>query len=168
MLIGVLSDTHLTGKPVPESIMGALRGVDMIMHAGDILEMSVIEQLSTIAPTVAVRGNMDHGDVVRKCPESRVIDALGFRIGLTHGYGPPFGMTRKVRRVFEGEELDAIVFGHTHEPLIKEKDGTLFFNPGSSTDKVFASVNTLGMLDITDRISPRIINLCGLAREGDS
>ena len=55
--------------------MGALRGVDMIMHAGDILEMSVIEQLSTIAPTVAVRGNMDHGDVVRKCPESRVIDA---------------------------------------------------------------------------------------------
>ena len=160
MLIGVLSDTHLTGKPVPESIMGALRGVDMIMHAGDILEMSVIEQLSTIAPTVAVRGNMDHGDVVRKCPESRVIDALGF--------GPPFGMTRKVRRVFEGEELDAIVFGHTHEPLIKEKDGTLFFNPGSSTDKVFASVNTLGMLDITDRISPRIINLCGLAREGDS
>jgi len=163
LMIGVISDTHLLGKPVPDSILKSLRGVDMILHAGDILEMPVIDQLSRIAETVAVRGNMDHGDVVHALPDNRLIEVEGFKIGLTHGFGPPMGMPRKVRGMFE--DVDAIVYGHTHEPHIQESDGVLFFNPGSPTDKMFSSVNTIGMLEVTDRLSPRIVYLEGLARE---
>jgi hypothetical protein len=157
LLIGVVSDTHLVGKPLPESVIEELVGADMILHAGDILDMSVLEQLAGMAETHAVKGNMDHGDIVRILPESRVIEVGGFKIGLTHGNGPPTGMTRKVRGMFD--EIDCVVFGHTHVPLIKERDGVLFFNPGSPTDKMFAKVNTIGLLEITDRLVPRLVQL---------
>lgn len=157
MLVGVVSDTHLFGTPVPEHVMDALGGSDLILHAGDILEMAVIEQLSTIAETFAVRGNMDHGEVLGVLPARRVLDVMGFRIGLTHGHGPPSGITWKVAAEFG--HVDCIVFGHTHEPLIKERDGVLFFNPGSPTDRMFAKRNTLGFLEIGDVISPRIVDL---------
>jgi len=164
LLVGIVSDTHLAGRPVPEQVLDALRGADLILHAGDILEMQVLEQFSELAETLAVKGNMDHGDVIRALPESRVVEVEGFKIGMTHGYGPPMGMPRKVRRFFD--DVDAIVFGHTHEPLIKNRDGILFFNPGSPTDKRFATVNTVGLLEVTDRLTPRIVYLEGLAREG--
>lgn len=159
MLIGCISDTHLMGRPLPEKVLDALAGVDMILHAGDILEMAVVEQLSTIAETLAVRGNMDHGQVASALPDRRVIEAEGFRIGLTHGSGPPSGITWKVARVFEGEGCDCIVFGHTHNSLIKERNGILFFNPGSPTDRMFARHNSVGVLEVTDKIEPRVIYL---------
>lgn len=158
MLIGVLSDTHLMGRPLPRKVMDVLEGSDLIMHAGDILEMRVLDQLSEIAETVAVKGNMDHGEVARLLPETRVIEAGDFSIGLTHGYGPPSNITRKVQKKFD-RDLDCIVFGHTHRPLIKERAGTLFFNPGSPTDRMFATRNTVGFLEVTDKIIPRIVDL---------
>lgn len=157
MLIGVISDTHLAGRPVPDRVMDALRGADLILHAGDILEMAVIEQLSGIAETTAVRGNMDHGEAARLLPAKRVIEVGGFKIGLTHGHGPPSRITWKVAGEFG--KVDCVVFGHTHSPLIKERDGVLFFNPGSPTDKMFATRSTVGMLEVTDIIMPRIIDL---------
>lgn len=164
MVIGVISDTHLFGKPVPRCVLEALEGSDMILHAGDILEMSVIEELSTVAKTIAIRGNMDHGDVSRELPSRAVVEAGGFRIGLTHGSGPPTGITGRVRREFG--EVDCIVFGHTHSPLVKEKGGVLFFNPGSPTDKMFARRHTIGFLDVADKIRPRILDLGERGKEG--
>ena len=160
MLIGVLSDTHLVDRPVPDRVIELLEGVDLILHAGDILEMAVIEQLSGVAETLAVKGNMDHGDASRLLPEKRIIGAEGFKIGLTHGYGPPSNMTRKVRAKFD--DVDCVVFGHTHRPLIKERGGVIFFNPGSPTDRMFTSRNTIGFLEVTDQISPRIVDVSGL------
>lgn len=157
MIIGVVSDTHLLDRPVPDRVLEALEGSDLILHAGDILEMAVIEQLSCIAETLAVRGNMDHGEVKRTLPVKRLVEVEGFRIGLTHGYGAPSRITRKVQEMFD--EVDCIVFGHTHQPLIKERAGILFFNPGSPTDKMFAPRNTIGFLEISDVITPRIVDI---------
>jgi len=157
LLLGILSDTHLLDRPVPGHVIEALGGADMILHAGDILDMSVIEQLSGIAETYAVRGNMDHGDAARLLPESRVLEVGGFRIGLTHGHGPPHGMPGKVRGMFD--EVDCVVFGHTHQPLIEKSGGVLFFNPGSPTDRMFAKASTVGLLEVTDRLRPRIVHL---------
>jgi putative phosphoesterase len=159
LLIGCISDTHLLGRPLPDYVLGAFEGVDLILHAGDILEMAVLEQLAAIAETVAVKGNMDHGEVARTLPAKRLVEAGPFKIGLTHGHGPPSGITWKVASLFEGEGCDCIVFGHTHNALIKERGGVLFFNPGSPTDRMFARKNTVGLLQVTDKIEPRIIEV---------
>jgi putative phosphoesterase len=157
LLLGVISDTHLLEASIPERVLEAFQGADLIVHAGDVVVMPVIDQLSTLAETVSVRGNMDRGDLARSLPDKRVIDVKGFKIGLTHGYGPPWGMTRKVRAMFD--DVDCIIFGHTHQPLIKEDNGVLFFNPGSPTDKRFTKVNTFGLLEITDKLSARLVYL---------
>lgn len=157
LLVGVISDTHLLEADIPEQIIEAFRGAEIILHAGDVVAVPVIDQLSQLAETVAVRGNMDHGDVVRILPDKRVIEVQGFKIGLAHGYGPPWGMTRKVRAMFD--DVNCIIFGHTHQPLAEESNGILFFNPGSPTDKKFAKVNTFGLLEITDKLTPRLVYL---------
>ena len=157
MLIGVVSDTHLLGSTIPEHIIEALRGSDLILHAGDILDMAVVEQLSAVAEVRAVKGNMDRGEVAMGLPERRVIEVEGFKIGLTHGHGAPAGMTYRVREEFG--DVDCIVFGHTHQPLSGVRDGILFFNPGSPTDRMFATRNTVGFLEVADIISPRIVDV---------
>jgi uncharacterized protein len=165
VLVAVISDTHLMGRPVPEQVMDMIDGADLILHAGDILEMAVIEQLSEVARTVAVKGNMDQGDAARELPAKRVLEIEGFRIGLTHGYGPPSRITWKVGALFTG--VDCVVFGHTHSPLIKERNGVLFFNPGSPTDKMFAKRNTIGFLDIRERLEPRIVDVRSPGKEDE-
>lgn len=157
MQVGVISDTHLSGMLIPDHIVGALEGVDLILHAGDILEMAVIEQLSGLAETIAVRGNMDHEEVNRALPDSRVIEVGGFRIGMTHGYGPPSGLVSRVAAEFDS--VECVIFGHTHSASVEKINGVLYFNPGTPTDKRFATENTLGILEITDVLKPRIIRL---------
>ncbi len=119
--------------------------------------MNVLRQLGTIAETVAVKGNMDHGEVARLLPKKRVVDIEGHKIGLIHGWGPPSGITRKVEREFG--DVDCVVFGHTHEALIKWHGGKLFFNPGSATDRMFAPKNTVGFLEIGREIIPEVIEV---------
>jgi uncharacterized protein len=155
--LGVLSDTHLMGRPVPERVLRALDGVDMILHAGDILEMAILDELESIAPTVAVAGNMDGGELREVLPDKRVIEAGGYRIGLIHGWGAPDNMTSRLRREFE--DVDIVVFGHTHEACNREEDGVYFFNPGSPTDKIFASFRSLGILELGECIRGRIVML---------
>ncbi|MBN2168410.1 MAG: metallophosphoesterase family protein [Actinobacteria bacterium] len=160
MLIGVLADTHLTGEPVPEYIIDAMRGVDMILHAGDILDMAVLDQLAVLAETIAVRGNMDRGDVNRILPARRMIEVKGFKIGLTHGFGAPEGMMQKVGSQFD--DVDCIVFGHTHKPLVKDEKGIIYFNPGTPIKKAFTSGNSVGFLEVSDKIIPRILDMSGV------
>ena len=159
MLIGCVSDTHLAGQPVPRAVLDAFKGADLILHAGDILDMSVLEELSAVAETLAVRGNMDRGATAQSLPERRVIEAGGFKIGLTHGGGSPLGIVGRVAATFAADECDCIVFGHTHNATIKERDGVTFFNPGSPTDRIFARHNSVGLLEVTDILEARVVRL---------
>ncbi|MCX5715460.1 MAG: metallophosphoesterase family protein [Candidatus Omnitrophica bacterium] len=162
MRIAVLSDTHIpiNAADLPPAVYEGITGADMILHAGDMVELSVFEKLSKIAPTRAVCGNMDTGACGAKLPKKDLIKINGVSIGLIHGWGPPFGLIELVKNEFKDEKVDAIVFGHSHTPISDVKDGILFFNPGSPTDKIFAPYNSYGMLEIEKgKITPRIIKI---------
>ena len=156
-ILGVLSDTHLYRQEVPLQVMQALDGVDLLIHAGDIVEMAVLEELESLAPTVAVAGNMDHGDVREALPEKRIIDVAGRRLGLVHGSGAPQNITSRLRRGFD--QVDVVIFGHTHQVCNRVEDGIFFFNPGSPTDKMFASFRSVGIIELGEEVQGRIIML---------
>lgn len=159
MKIGVISDTHIpqSGEWLPEKLCEELKKVDLILHAGDLTEMQVLEKLNKLAPTKAVRGNMDTNKVRKVLPEKEIIEAGKFKIGLIHGFGAPFGLIGRLKDKFNG--VDVIIFGHSHSPENRVENGILFFNPGSPTDKVFTKFNSYGILNINDRIKGEIIKL---------
>ncbi len=160
MKIGVLSDTHIpfAAAKLPEEIYLAFKDVDLILHAGDLIDISVIDELKKIARTEAVRGNMDEAAVVSTLPAKKIVEAGRFKIGLIHGYGSPSGLIDRLAGEFP-QKVDAIVFGHSHSPLNEVKNGILFFNPGSPTDKIFANYNSYGILTVNDGIKGDIIRL---------
>ena len=160
MKIGVLSDTHIpfAASRIPEGVYNAFKGVDLILHAGDLIDMSVVDELSKLAKTQAVYGNMDSPEVRKVLPDKRIIKAGRFTIGLTHGYGPPFNLTEKIRKEFT-QKVNVIVFGHSHNPVNKIENGILFFNPGSPTDKIFSIYNSCGILTVGAEIKGEIIRL---------
>jgi hypothetical protein len=151
MKILVLSDTHIpvAAQDLPEEIYKAIEGVDMIFHAGDFIDMSVLEKLKSLKETRAVCGNMDSKELSAALNTKEVITIGKFKIGLIHGYGAPIEIMPTVRREFD--KIDALVFGHSHVAMNMKKDGVLYFNPGSSTDKIFASKNSYGILEVTDK-----------------
>ncbi len=160
MKIGVISDTHIpvACDELPASLRKIFQGTDLILHAGDLIEMGVLEELKKIAPRVeAVAGNMDSAPAHHILPPKKVIKAGQFSIGLIHGWGAPEHIEDRIRREFE--KIDIIVFGHTHMPMNSTKNGILFFNPGSATDKVFAKENTVGILELTSTIKATIIKI---------
>lgn len=158
MKIGILSDTHLK-EPRPEFkrlIEPHFKDADRIFHAGDFVDGSIAEYLSTGKELIAVSGNMDPVDIQRTFPKKRIIELLGFRIGLIHGGGPPFGIESRILKEFD--EVDALVYGHTHMPANHPAKGVLFFNPGSPTRSYFDRP-TLGILHIGEKIEGEIIRL---------
>jgi len=160
MKIGVLSDTHIpqAALRIPQKIYNAFKGIDLILHAGDLTEISVLDELKRLAETHAVYGNMDEPDVRKILPDKKIIAVGKFTIGLIHGNGPPFNLISKVRKEFL-QKVDVIVFGHSHSPVNEVREGILFFNPGSPTDKVFTKYNTYGLLTIDDGIKGEIVEL---------
>ncbi len=150
--IGVLSDTHIPERSasIPMEILYGFERADCIIHAGDITDGGVIEQLERIAPVYAVCGNMDGGRLRKMLPEKRIVEIGGRRIGVIHGGGSPVNIKKRIYKVFEYDKVDCIVFGHTHCPeksFFKQK---LFFNPGSATDRRFAPQCSFGFLFIDD------------------
>lgn len=160
--IGVISDTHIPekAKSIPPKIMEGLKGVDMIIHAGDLVDLSVIEQLKAACPNVkAVYGNMDPSDVRKALPEKEIIQAEKYRIGLMHGYGAPVNLIELLSRLFKDDGVDMIIYGHSHSPENKKIGKVLFFNPGSATDKVFAPYNSYGIIEIDGGINAKVIRI---------
>lgn len=155
--IGVLSDTHLreADPGLAERIKAAWGPVDMIMHAGDITHLSVLDSLFP-PQVIAVAGNMDPPPVRATLPETRVVEVAGKRIGLTHGWGSPFGLAGRAASLFS--RVDAVVFGHSHRAANVMKDGVLMFNPGSAGGSRMAAA-TVGLLTVDDAITGRIIKL---------
>jgi putative phosphoesterase len=135
--IGIISDTHLPdGRQLPQSIISVLKGVDLILHAGDIISLSVVEQLKMIAPLKAVHGNMCNMEVKASLPEKLTLEIEDLKIGLTHGSGGPSGFINRILRKFHPKIPDIIVCGHTHETKVEFIDDILFLNPGPGSSSI--------------------------------
>ena len=161
--VGLISDTHIP-EAMPRlwpQVFEAFRGVDCILHAGDIHELSVIDELSEVAPTFVARGNGDDGSGGRpvqpedaRLREGWLLELAGLRVGIAHTVPvPPQGgwtLQRAMQRYCGRTDLDVMVFGDTHTEWIEHVDGVLCVNPGSPTlpRNLHARLGTIGFLEI--------------------
>jgi uncharacterized protein len=159
--LAIISDTHLPrgARALPEACVEQLRAADAILHAGDLIELSVLDDLERIGPPVhAVRGNVDSAELQARLPLTRVVKAGGARIAMIHDGGPADGRLGRLRRRFP--DADAVVFGHSHLPLHEERDGFAIFNPGSPTERRRALRHTMGLATVEDgRVAFELLNL---------
>lgn len=147
--IGVISDTHIPHfKSIPEVVWEHFAGVEMIIHAGDLSLLRVINELETIAPVVAVQGNIEREEVVRALPIKREVLVGGIRIGIVHILGESSSRVRLARHEFPTARC--VVYGHSHIPCNQEHDGQLLFNPGSATDRRRQPRCSIGLLYVDD------------------
>ncbi len=148
--IGVISDTHIPRfSQLPEQIWTLFTGVELIIHAGDLSILRVVDELETIAPVVAVQGNIEQEEVVLKLPIKREIKVAGCRIGIVHILGESRYYPRTARQEFP--DARAVMFGHSHTPYNVEHAGQLLFNPGSATDRRRQPTCSVGILRIDDK-----------------
>lgn len=175
MRIGLISDTHIptAGSDLWPQVYDALRGVDLIMHAGDLHETVVLDWLEALAPVTAVSGNGDYRGWQRTEPptdprlrESRVLAVEGVRIGLVHDLplpeAPPQRTLEGLMQHFFGGPVDVIVRGSTHAAEITTVKGVLIVNPGSPTFPNHQSLRlgTIGYLEIEGgRARPSVLQL---------
>ncbi|MBN2256152.1 MAG: metallophosphoesterase family protein [Deltaproteobacteria bacterium] len=149
MRLGIISDTHCSR--ITQTIQSIadryLADVDLIIHAGDIVEADVLD-VFTGTDIYAVTGNMDMQSVRRRFPQKLVLEIGGHRIGIIHGWGAPFGIEEKLVKEFDN--IDCLIYGHTHHAVHYEKDGIVYFNPGSPTDSRFGDRRTVGIIEIDD------------------
>lgn len=138
MKIGVISDTH--GLLRPEAL-DALRGSDVIIHAGDIGDPHILDKLAQIAPVTAVRGNVDREKWARKIPETNVLEAGGASIYVLHDL-------QRLDLKPEAAGFAAVISGHSHVPKQETKNGVLYFNPGSAGPRRFRLPVSVGRLDV--------------------
>ena len=147
--VGVVSDTHgpRFWKAMPPAVAELLSDVDVILHAGDVCQPSVLDELAQLAPVHVVAGNNDGPDVVAwGAPETLELDLDGLAVAMIHDSGSKDGRAGRMRRRFPDAGL--VVFGHSHIPWDTEQDGQRLFNPGSPTDKRRQPRGTVGLLVI--------------------
>ena len=138
MLVGVVSDTH--GLLRPEAV-AALRGVDLIVHAGDVGAPEVLNGLRVLAPVVAIRGNNDKGAWAERLRATEVVEAAGALLYLLHDVGD-----LDLDPAAAG--FHAVVSGHSHRPSVDRRDGVLFLNPGSIGPRRFTLPIALALLRV--------------------
>jgi uncharacterized protein len=124
-----MSDTHGWLDP---SLHDWFAGVEMILHAGDVGNEMVLFELETIAPTVAVRGNVDGGPWARALPLERVVEVGGLRIAMLHIAGSPGRPASEAKVLMERERPDLMLVGHSHIPVIQWVGDVLWVNPGAA------------------------------------
>ena len=161
--VGLISDTHVPAKAkaIPKAVFKVFENVDYIVHAGDLVELSVIDELEQLAPVLAVHGNMDGPQVSGALPILNSLKVMDWKIGVTHDPGTLNGMS-KMREITKQNLFNVLVFGHTHTSSIKWEGKTLYINPGSPTspEPSFLSKPTVGLLKITkDSITPEIVQI---------
>ena len=138
VILGVISDTH--GLLRSEAVE-ALRGSDRILHAGDVGAPEILDALAQIAPVTAVRGNVDGEPWARTLPETEVVEAGGVSVFILHNLG-------QLDLKPEAAGFRVVVYGHSHQPRIEEKNGVLYFNPGSAGPRRFHLPVNVGKLVI--------------------
>jgi putative phosphoesterase len=150
MRVGVISDTH--GLLRPEALK-ALQGAEHILHAGDVGDPAIRDALRSIAPVTTIRGNIDEGGVCGHLPPTELIELGGRNIYMLHD-------VKKLDLNPEAAGISAVVFGHSHKPLIEWRRGVLFLNPGSAGPRRFQLPVTLAWLHIeSDKLNAQIVHL---------
>ena len=150
--IGLISDTHGLLRPEAKAF---LQGCHHIVHAGDICDPSVLRELSTIAPVIAVRGNNDKGAWAEQLPETEFIQLGEVFVYVVHD-------SAQLDIEPSAAGVQVVVSGHTHQPLVEERSGVLFDNPGSSGPRRFRLPISVGELSITGKsVLARIVELGG-------
>lgn len=158
MRIGVLSDTHIPEvvKRLPSQIREAFDGVDLILHAGDIYAVAVLDELESLAPVLAAIGDDDYSEVERdqRTKERQVLTLEGFNLWLIHDralHAPPSLRPYAIPDPRQDSiSPDILVFGHTHRAVIERRDGVLLINPGSATLPNYVPVlGTVALLTLT-------------------
>ena len=148
--IGIISDTH--GLVRPEAV-ASLRGVDMILHAGDIGASQVLETLSEIAPVVAVRGNNDKGEWAEVLPDWEVVEIGSVSIYMLHDL-------KEIDISPSGAGFQVVVSGHSHKPSLEDRRGVLYVNPGSAGPRRFTLPVSIAELRVIDgKVSAALIEL---------
>ena len=148
--VGLISDTH---GLLRDAAVEALRGVDHIVHAGDVGDPWILQRLGALAPVTAVRGNVDNGAWAHELPPSAEVEAGGSWL--------------HVRHILDELDLDpaaagfaAVIFGHSHRPSVEERRGVLYLNPGSAGPRRFRLPVSVAILDVgPDGLDARIVPL---------
>jgi putative phosphoesterase len=147
MKIAVVADTHTQGmtRTIPMGAWPYLETADHILHAGDVTDPGVLEELKAMAPVSAVLGNCDAMDVRDwGATDELQVELGGITIAMLHDSGPTKGRRDRMRKRFPSARV--VVFGHSHMPFNEDQDGLLLFNPGSPTWKRRAPFASMGLL----------------------
>jgi uncharacterized protein len=149
MLIGVISDTH--GLLRPEAV-AALRGVEYILHAGDVGDVAILDALRKIAPVTAIRGNVDVSGPCAELPNTEVVELGGSLFYLVHSVHD-LDINPVAARVA------MVVSGHSHKASVQVRDGVVFFNPGSAGPRRFSLPVTVGFVTAEDGVETSVMEL---------
>jgi putative phosphoesterase len=145
-------------RRLPDECLRLLAESDLILHAGDVVAASVLEELRVLAPVHAVHGNMDEPALKAALPRTRVVEVGGARIGMIHEPGAAAGRAERVAARFPG--CDAVVYGHTHLPEVTRHGSMWILNPGSPTERRRARTRTMIVLDVENGgLEPRLVEL---------
>jgi putative phosphoesterase len=160
MRIAVVSDTHLPSgrRQLPARLLEECAAADLILHAGDFSVLSVLVELELLGPVEAVLGNNDDDDLAARLPVERVVETGGVRVGMVHDSGPREGRGQRLREQFPA--CHAVVFGHSHKPVIEQHGDLLLLNPGSALLRRRAPVCTMAVLEVAGgRMTADLIDL---------
>lgn len=137
MRVAVISDTHVRKhlSKIENLIESKLKDVDLIIHAGDFTNAKTLPYIKKYFNVIAVYGNNDKEETRQILNEKEIITLENYKIGIYHGHGDSKTTLDNVYAIFENENLDIIIFGHSHKPFITTKDKTLIINPGSPSSK---------------------------------
>ncbi|MDQ3823226.1 MAG: metallophosphatase family protein [Actinomycetota bacterium] len=158
--VAVIADTHLPRgtRRIPDECLRRLADSELVLHAGDVVAASVLEELEGLAPVRAVQGNMDVAELRESLPRELVVEVGGARIGMVHVPGPRAG--REARLVVRFPGCDAVVYGHTHVPEVERHGDVWILNPGSPTERRSAPVHSMLVLEVEGgEIRPELVTL---------
>jgi putative phosphoesterase len=147
-VIAVVADTHMPkgSRRLPPRCVELLAAADAAIHAGDFLDLAVLEEVEALCPTVhAVHGNVDSAALRQRLPQVQEVRLGEKTIAVVHDAGPARGRLGRLRARFPA--ADAVVFGHSHMPLHEEHGGFQIFNPGSPTERRRAPRRSMGLLE---------------------
>ena len=169
LLIGLIADTHVPSRApnIPKVIIEDFKekNIDYLFHLGDFEKFKAYQELTDVFgkdKVIGVIGNMDFDRKLKKIlPETIEMELYGHKIFMTHGTGGPNIVIKRLNRNHDLKPYDIIIFGHVHRPYNEVwRDGKLYLNPGTPTDKKFTDINSYGYLRISkEKVEPEIVYL---------